>query len=116
MADTVRINAWEVHGEGREFENISNDFARAALNLENQLAGLGTPWGTDQPGQPFGAAYTDAREGVLAGLQGLSERLGKIGAGLHTMADSVERTDQQVRSDFTGIDTGHATGGGRGAV
>ncbi|MFG2822555.1 hypothetical protein ACGFX4_24360 [Kitasatospora sp. NPDC048365] len=121
MAD-VRINTWEVHGEGREFETVSGEFQRAAVNLEQQLAGLGTPWGTDEPGVPFGGAYGEAREGVLAGLQGLADRLGRIGTGLHTMADSVEHTDRQVKVDFTGLEGGlgsaapGATGHGPGAV
>jgi len=114
MADKVLIKSWEVHGEGREFENISNDFARAALSLENGLAGLGTPWGADEPGAPFGTAYGEAREGVLAGLQGLASRLGTIGGGLHTMADSVERTDQDVRADFQRAEG--ATGQGRPGI
>ncbi|WP_354641187.1 WXG100 family type VII secretion target [Kitasatospora camelliae] len=114
MADKVVIKPWEVHGEGREFENISNDFGRAALDLENRLAGLGTPWGADEPGTGFGHAYGEAREGVLGGLQGLSERLRKIGAGLHTMADNAERNDGDVRADFSGLEAGLPNGGGTG--
>ncbi|BAJ29200.1 MULTISPECIES: hypothetical protein [Kitasatospora] len=101
MGDEIVIRSWELHGEGREFEKISDEFSSAAKQLESGLAALGAPWGPDEPGKPFGAAYGEAREGALAGLQGLSERLGRVGQGLHTMADSSERTDQEISADFT---------------
>ncbi|GHH78666.1 hypothetical protein GCM10018781_54900 [Kitasatospora indigofera] len=94
------VKPWEMHGEGREFEQISNDFARAALGLEQSLAALGTPWGQDEPGSGFGGGYQETREAVLGGLHGIADRLGKIGTGLHTMADSVADTDAGISADF----------------
>ncbi|MEV4556727.1 hypothetical protein AB0K51_06985 [Kitasatospora sp. NPDC049285] len=118
MGDKFVIRSWEVHGEGREFEAISTEFAGAAKQLESGLAGLGSPWGQDAPGQPFGSAYGEAREGVLAGLQGLAERLGRIGQGLHTMADNAERTESDISADFNAPSLNHpgATGHGRNGV
>ncbi|RKE19738.1 WXG100 family type VII secretion target [Streptomyces sp. TLI_171] len=113
MSDKLVIRSWELHGEGREFESISNEFGGAARQLESGLAALGAPWGADAPGQPFGAAYGEAREGVLAGLQGLAERLARIGAGLHTMADRTERTDQEISADFNAPSLNHPTATGR---
>ncbi|GAA2124622.1 hypothetical protein GCM10009759_76430 [Kitasatospora saccharophila] len=113
MGDEVVIRSWELHGEGREFEKISDEFGRAAKQLESGLAGLGAPWGSDEPGTPFGTAYGEAREGALAGLQGLAERLDRIGRGLHTMADSTERTDQDISADFNAPSLNHPTATGR---
>lgn len=113
MGDKVVIRSWELHGEGREFETVSTEFGSAAKQLESGLAALGTPWGGDAPGKPFGVAYGEAREGVLAGLQGLAERLGRIGQGLHTMADSVERTDSEISADFNAPSLNHPTATGR---
>ncbi|WP_431679234.1 WXG100 family type VII secretion target [Kitasatospora sp. KL5] len=110
MADKVLIKPWELHGEGREFENVSNDFARAALELENGLAALGTPWGRDEPGEGFGTAYEGAREGVLAGLQGLADRIGGIGTGLHTMADNAEQADRGNEQAFRVLHPGTGPG------
>lgn len=104
------IKPWEVHGEGREFENISNDFARAALALEQGLAGLGTPWGRDEPGSGFGSAYGEAQPELLAGLNSLAGKLGGIGAGLHTMADQASGTEDEVSASFTSAGAG-GTGG-----
>lgn len=100
------IKPWEVRGEGREFEKISNDFARAAGVLEQGLTGLGTPWGGDEPGTGFGTAYTEAQGMLLAGLNGLADRLGGIGTGLHTMAEHADRTDSDVSADLAKVDTG----------
>ncbi|MEV7118002.1 WXG100 family type VII secretion target [Kitasatospora griseola] len=100
MGDKVVIRSWELHGEGREFETVAKEFGGAAKQLESGLAALGAPWGGDAPGKPFGVAYGEAREGVLAGLQGLVERLGRIGQGLHSMADSMQRTDSEISADF----------------
>ncbi|GAA2231564.1 MULTISPECIES: WXG100 family type VII secretion target [Kitasatospora] len=99
-SDQFRIKPWEVHGEGREFEQLSNDFARAALALEQGMAGLGSPWGKDDPGSGFGQEYDEAQHGVLAGLNGLADRLAGIGAGLHTMADQASQTEQDIAADF----------------
>ncbi|MFJ5230747.1 WXG100 family type VII secretion target [Kitasatospora sp. NPDC088391] len=113
MGEQIVVRSWELHGEGREFESVSNDFGGAAKQLESGLAALGAPWGSDAPGQPFGASYGEAREGVLAGLQGLAERLGRIGAGLHTMADNTVRTDQDISADFNAPSLNHPAGPGR---
>ncbi|MDH6124433.1 hypothetical protein [Kitasatospora sp. GP82] len=119
-SDEFRIKPWEVHGEGREFEQLSNDFARAALALEHGMAGLGEPWGKDDPGSGFGKAYGEAQPELMAGLNGLADRLGGIGTGLHTMADQASRTEEEVTSDFARQDRGGpaggtAPGGGTGA-
>ncbi|MGK4581491.1 WXG100 family type VII secretion target [Kitasatospora sp. HPMI-4] len=99
-SDQFRIKPWEVQGEGREFEQLSSDFARAALALEHGMAGLGTPWGRDEPGEGFGKEYDQAQHGLLAGLNGLADRLAGIGAGLRTMADQASRTEQDIAADF----------------
>lgn len=106
------VDPWEMHGEGREFEKISNDFARATLGLEQSLAGLGTPWGADEPGSGFAAEYQGARETVLGALHGIADRLGRIGTGLHGMADQVTDTDDGIGADFAAT----ATSGPVGAV
>ncbi|MFI6446289.1 WXG100 family type VII secretion target [Kitasatospora sp. NPDC050543] len=104
------IKPWEVHGEAREFEHISTDFARAASALEQKLAALGTPWGQDAPGSGFAASYQEAHQAVFGGLHGLADRLGQIGAGLHTMADQVTGTDQDISADFGRSATSMAAG------
>ncbi|MFD0275972.1 hypothetical protein ACFVHB_18975 [Kitasatospora sp. NPDC127111] len=94
------IKPWELHGEGREFEKISEDFGKAVGTLEQGLAALGSPWGLDQPGSGFAAVYKDAHGGVLGGLRGLAGRLGQVGSGLHTMAERTADADTTAASGF----------------
>lgn len=103
-AGNFQIKPWEVRGEGREFESISNDFARAALALEQKLGGVGTPWGHDGPGTQFDTVYLPARQDILAGLNALADQLGGIGTGLNTMADNASQTDDEVKAGFTKVE------------
>ncbi|MGW6917129.1 hypothetical protein ACWGB8_25350 [Kitasatospora sp. NPDC054939] len=99
------IKPWEVHGEGREFEKISADWARAAAALEQKLAALGTPWGLDRPGSAFAAAYREAQGSLLGGLNGLGGRLGHVGAGLHAMAERTADADTTAAAGFGAVAT-----------
>ncbi|MFB7665031.1 hypothetical protein ACFC1R_13920 [Kitasatospora sp. NPDC056138] len=97
MADgQFDIKPWELQGEGREFESISNDFARASMALSSGLEALGEPWGDDQIGEYFGTVYKGARDGIVESMDHLSEQIGKIGDGLQQMADAVSSTDEQL--------------------
>ncbi|MER5640833.1 hypothetical protein ABT095_28265 [Kitasatospora sp. NPDC002227] len=98
--DGFVLKPWELHGEGKEFESVSNDFARAATALEQGLANLGTPWGADRPGHGFGTAWTAAQPQLVAGINGLASKLGTVGSGLHAMADSVSGTEDEVTTSF----------------
>ncbi|MGV9265207.1 hypothetical protein ACWDRR_11145 [Kitasatospora sp. NPDC003701] len=105
------IKPWEVHGEGREFEKISEDFGKAAATLEQSLTALGSPWGLDKPGSGFAAVYKDARGGLLGGLRGLAGQLGQVGSGLHTMAERTVDAETTAAAGFGGT----AAPGGPGA-
>ncbi|MGW4893017.1 hypothetical protein ACWEQL_12260 [Kitasatospora sp. NPDC004240] len=94
------IKPWEVHGEGREFEKISGEYAKAAAALEQKLAALGTPWGLDRPGTAFAAVYGEAHGSLVGGLHGLAGRLGQVGTGLHTMAERTVDADTTAASGF----------------
>ncbi|AUG77984.1 hypothetical protein CFP65_3180 [Kitasatospora sp. MMS16-BH015] len=95
------LKPWELHGEGKEFESISNDFNRAAMTLEQGFADLGTPWGTDAPGHGFGAAWQEAQPQLVAGLNGLADQLRVVGSGLHAMADSTSGTEDEITAGLT---------------
>ncbi|MFD8752072.1 hypothetical protein ACFV0O_13985 [Kitasatospora sp. NPDC059577] len=68
--------------------------------LERDLGALGTPWGTDRPGSGFAAAYGPARGGLVGGLRGLAGGVGKVGTGLHAMAERTTDTDTSAASGF----------------
>ncbi|MFE2721379.1 hypothetical protein [Kitasatospora sp. NPDC059327] len=96
------LKPWELHGEGREFEKISEDFGKAAAGLEQSLTALGSPWGLDRPGSGFAAVYQGARGGLLGGLRGLAGQLGQVGSGLHTMAERTVDAETTAAAGFGG--------------
>ncbi|MFF2745014.1 hypothetical protein ACFVVA_05680 [Kitasatospora sp. NPDC058048] len=94
------LKPWELHGEGREFEKLGGELAKAVTALEQGLAALGAPWGTDRPGSGFAAVYGQARGELVGGLSGLAERVTGVGAGLHTMAARTADADSSAASGF----------------
>ncbi|MFF4380502.1 hypothetical protein [Kitasatospora sp. NPDC001547] len=94
------LKPWELHGEGREFEKLGGELTKAVAALEQGLAALGAPWGTDQPGSGFAAVYGQARGELVGGLRGLAGRVAGVGAGLHTMAGRTADADSSAASGF----------------
>jgi hypothetical protein len=94
------IKPWELRGEGREFERIGRELGKAVGALEKGLAALGTPWGTDKPGGAFAAVYGPAHGELLGGLKGLAGGVGRVGAGLHAMAERTTDTDTSTADGF----------------
>ncbi|MBD0671565.1 hypothetical protein [Streptomyces sp. CBMA156] len=94
------LRPWELHGEGREFERIGGELAKAVTALEQGLAALGAPWGTDRPGSGFAAVYGPARGELVGGLRGVAGRVAGVGAGLHTMAARTADADSSAASGF----------------
>ncbi|KJS54727.1 hypothetical protein VM98_17290 [Streptomyces rubellomurinus subsp. indigoferus] len=94
------LKPWELHGEGREFEKVGRELAKAVGALERGLAALGAPWGTDGPGGAFAAAWGPAHGELAGGLRGLSTRLGQVGAGLHAMAGRTADADTSAATGF----------------
>ncbi|MER7672109.1 hypothetical protein ABTY61_27130 [Kitasatospora sp. NPDC096128] len=96
------LKPWELHGEGREFEKLGRELGKAVGALEKDLAALGAPWGADQPGSAFAAVYGPAHGELLGGLKALAGQVGKVGAGLHTMAERTTDTDTTTADGFGG--------------
>ncbi|WP_316523078.1 hypothetical protein [Kitasatospora brasiliensis] len=94
------LKPWELHGEGREFERIGGELAKAVTALEQGLAALGAPWGADQPGSGFAAAYGPARGELVGGLRELAGQVTDVGTGLHTMAARTADTDTSAAKGF----------------
>ncbi|MGW3040688.1 hypothetical protein ACWC9T_11725 [Kitasatospora sp. NPDC001159] len=96
------IKPWELRGEGREFEKIGRELGKAADALEEGLTALGTPWGADKAGSAFAAVYGPAHGELLGGLKGLAGGVGRVGAGLHAMAERTTDTDTSTADGFGG--------------
>lgn len=82
--------------QGQNFTDLGADFAKASKQLESALEGLGEPWSDADFGDVFGEVYTPIRDGILASLDSLAERLGQIG---HTLQDNARSYDASETSN-----------------
>ncbi|MFE7894226.1 WXG100 family type VII secretion target [Streptomyces sp. NPDC057412] len=76
--------------QGQNFTDLGADFTKASKQLESALEGLGEPWSEADFGDVFGEIYTPIRDGILASMESLAERLQQIG---HTLQDNARTYD-----------------------
>ncbi|MFI9802286.1 WXG100 family type VII secretion target [Streptomyces sp. NPDC052302] len=82
--------------QGQNFTDLGGDFAKASKQLESALEGLGEPWSDADFGDVFGEIYTPIRDGILASMDSLAERLQQIG---HTLQDNARTYDASDTSN-----------------
>ncbi|MFK4869641.1 WXG100 family type VII secretion target [Streptomyces sp. CSMPJR101] len=82
--------------QGQNFTDLGADFAKASKQLETALEGLGEPWSDADFGDVFGEIYTPIRDGILASMDSLGERLQQIG---HTLQDNARTYDASDTSN-----------------
>ncbi|MGV9235099.1 WXG100 family type VII secretion target [Streptomyces nigra] len=82
--------------QGQNFTDLGADFAKASKQLESALEGLGEPWSDADFGDVFGEIYTPIRDGILASMDSLAERLQQIG---HTLQDNARTYDASDTSN-----------------
>ncbi|XHM63683.1 WXG100 family type VII secretion target [Streptomyces nigra] len=82
--------------QGQNFTDLGADFAKASKQLETALEGLGEPWSDADFGDVFGEIYTPIRDGILASMDSLAERLQQIG---HTLQDNARTYDASDTSN-----------------
>ncbi|MFC7911428.1 WXG100 family type VII secretion target [Streptomyces sp. JHA19] len=82
--------------QGQNFTDLGADFAKASKQLETALEGLGEPWSDADFGDVFGEIYTPIRDGILASMGSLAERLQQIG---HTLQDNARTYDASDTSN-----------------
>ena len=82
--------------QGQNFTDLGADFAKASKQLETVLEGLGEPWSDADFGDVFGEIYTPIRDGILASMDSLAERLQQIG---HTLQDNARTYDASDTSN-----------------
>ncbi|HEU5332018.1 MAG TPA: WXG100 family type VII secretion target [Actinocrinis sp.] len=101
MAETgFQVDPAGMRSAASQIDGAGSLAARIIQTLQQQLAGLGQPWGTDDLGQSFAQQYVkpsqdglDALGSVGAGLQGVAQNLS-------AMADNYEGVDSSVAQGF----------------
>ncbi|MFF4883171.1 WXG100 family type VII secretion target [Streptomyces nigra] len=90
------VDTAELRRQGQNFTDLGADFAKASKQLETALEGLGEPWSDADFGDVFGEIYTPIRDGILASMDSLAERLQQIG---HTLQDNARTYDASDTSN-----------------
>jgi hypothetical protein len=82
--------------QGQNFTDLGGDFAKASKQLASALDGLGEPWSDAVFVDVFCEIYTPVRDGILASLDSLAERMQQIG---HTLQDNARTYDASDTSN-----------------
>ena len=87
---------------GTEVGRHGDDLTEAVGRLRAEVTGAGSPWGGDEFGTLFAAAYTSITDLALNKYGELATRLTGVGDDLRVVADEVEATDQGNAAGITG--------------
>ncbi|GAA1959335.1 WXG100 family type VII secretion target [Kitasatospora viridis] len=98
----ISIHPDEVLAAAPTFTTQSQRLDSAITNLTSALQGLGSPWGADDPGKKFGAAYTPQRDQLLKSLGVLVKGLASVHLGLEAMAGNHQGNDTAVAATLAG--------------
>ncbi len=104
-ADGFDVVPAALRGAAGTFASEADALDDANAALLRHLSTLGAPWGHDQIGTRFGAAYQPAADAVSTNVISLATGLARISAALVATADQYERADVTV-----GSAAGSATG------
>lgn len=86
---------------GTKIGDRGADLSQAVGRLRADVTGAGSPWGSDEFGTVFAAAYTSVTNLALDKYEELATRLTEAGDDLRIAADDVEGTDQGNAAGIT---------------
>ncbi|MGP2440154.1 WXG100 family type VII secretion target [Streptomyces sp. JW3] len=101
--DTFDVDTAVLRQQGQNFVQLGDGFSKASKGLQDTLEGLGEPWADAGFGEIFGQVYTPIRDGIIASMEGLAERLGTIGYNLQDMAQNYDGSDASNSGLLNGI-------------
>ncbi|MGC9542580.1 WXG100 family type VII secretion target [Streptomyces sp. UG1] len=90
---TFDVDTDVLRQQGRMFDGLGGDFARASKKLQSDLEGIGEPWADADFGEIFGEIYTPIRDGIFTSMDSLAERLQQIGHNLQDNARNYDASD-----------------------
>ncbi len=93
MADRFEVRPETLRSGAAEFAKSSPDVEDALTTLRSTLAGLGQPWGDDDPGRAFAKGYEPNARALMDAIATMAEGLFTMGEGLAAMAGRYDRSD-----------------------
>jgi ABC-type transporter Mla subunit MlaD len=97
-----RIDPPTLAAAGQAVAGCAQELGQALQGLQATVTS-GNPWGADEPGTLFGAAYTEALGHALQVYASHAEQLGYAAEGLATWARTVTETDQAESARISAI-------------
>lgn len=97
------IDPEQMRQQGRKIEQLGVTSADRLRSLRDLVAGDGAPWGADEAGAAFGAAYQELVTVADEVLRLFSDGIETVGHNLLQHADEVQAVDDNSRDLFTTI-------------
>lgn len=95
-----RIGPGSLRAASQQTRRYAQDLTAAAEKLRSKVLGAGSPWGGDEMGTTFAAAYTECTQMGLGVLSELGQHLEEMATSLAKMADSTQATDEANAAGF----------------
>lgn len=95
-----------LHTASEAMRRYVDQFGRNVQTLSTQVTGAGSPWGDDEMGSLFGAAYSEATQLGFQALNHVAGLLGGMAEALAKVGEVIQAADQGQSQTFDQQPTG----------
>ena len=95
-----RVSPDSLLAAAQQTQRSADDLAAATEKLRSRVLGGGSPWGGDEMGTVFAAAYTQGTQLGLEVLNELAQHLAEMAASLAQMSQNTQATDEANAAGF----------------
>ncbi|MET8256625.1 WXG100 family type VII secretion target [Micromonospora sp. NPDC005553] len=111
MSDGIQVDLDALHGAAASLATTGQQLGAEIASLESTVNGAGNPWGDDEAGSLFGAAYMEVLTHALDVYRSMADQLLEAAGNLDASADAHETTEIANTELFTRMElpSGYAT-------
>jgi uncharacterized protein YukE len=95
-----RVSPESLLAAAQQTQRLAEDLAAATEKLRSRVLGAGSPWGGDEMGTMFAAAYTQGTQLGLEVLNDLAQHLAEMAGSLAQMSENTKATDEANAAGF----------------
>ncbi len=96
----IDIDPDSLRAASQRMQRCADALTTSVGKLASNVTGAGSPWGSDEMGSLFGAAYTQATQLGLRALNHLGTELGGAADAIMKIGVAMEATDQAQAQTF----------------
>ncbi|MDG4825401.1 WXG100 family type VII secretion target [Asanoa sp. WMMD1127] len=100
MSDGIRVDITTLRAAATALGATGQQLATEVSALANTVDGSGNPWGTDEAGSLFGAAYVEVLTHALDVYQSMADQLLEAAENLDHGAGAYEAVEESNRQLF----------------